>query len=332
MNLSKREPKDVDGQFVGTTGILGLAAYLFFFTILSSTALFLLWPGMSAQGWLALSDEGRYVAIVIAAGVLGSAVHASTTLADYVGNRRVAKSWVLWYISRVFIGGALALIFYITIRAGFFSTAASVGDINLFGVAALAGLVGMFSKGVSDKLSLVFGNIYGEAAPFKNQLEDLTSALGVATLDNYDGFICLSFEKEGGDRITFTEASMLTLKAGELYNLFIWFQPTKAFEGVAEKIEISGGIDSRSTEFIVAPTSDSFSITPAREQIKVDVTQKSARKNFTMVVPKKQDPYEIWVDVFQKNRLVHVASLTFLATSGEGEVSAGEGPDEPVLT
>ena len=50
---------------------------------------------------------------------------------------------------------ALAVIFYTAIRAGFL-TSASASAVSPYGVAALAGLTGMFSKQASDKLSEVF--------------------------------------------------------------------------------------------------------------------------------------------------------------------------------
>lgn len=58
---------------------------------------------------------------------------------------------------------SLALVFYFVIRGGFLSTTGGAQDINPYGIAALAGLVGMFSKQATDKLSEVFGTLFRSA-------------------------------------------------------------------------------------------------------------------------------------------------------------------------
>lgn len=58
---------------------------------------------------------------------------------------------------------ALALVFYFVIRGGFLTTSGGAKDINPYGIAALAGLVGMFSKQATDKLGEVFGTLFRSA-------------------------------------------------------------------------------------------------------------------------------------------------------------------------
>ena len=58
---------------------------------------------------------------------------------------------------------ALALVFYFVIRGGFLTTSGGARDINPYGIAALAGLVGMFSKQATDKLGEVFGTLFRSA-------------------------------------------------------------------------------------------------------------------------------------------------------------------------
>jgi hypothetical protein len=108
-------------------------------------------------------DE-RLIMLVIIAGILGSFVHGATSLADYIGNDNFNKSWTWFYLLRPAIGMALALVFYFVIRGGFLTTSGGAKDINPYGIAALAGLVGMFSKQATDKLSEVFTTLF-RAAP-----------------------------------------------------------------------------------------------------------------------------------------------------------------------
>lgn len=108
------------------------------------------------------SLETRLILLVLLAGAIGSYVHAASSLVDYLGNRTFISSWMWWYLLRPFIGMMLALIFYFVFRGGFITAGVNQGGdaaasfINPFGVAAVAGLVGMFSKIAADKLNEVF--------------------------------------------------------------------------------------------------------------------------------------------------------------------------------
>jgi len=100
--------------------------------------------------------------IVLAAvmGGLGATVFIAVSFSDYVGNRRFERSWLWFYLVRFFVGPALAVIFYFTLRGGFLATSSSGSDINPYGVAAMAGLVGLFSKQAGDKLHQVFDALF----------------------------------------------------------------------------------------------------------------------------------------------------------------------------
>lgn len=129
-------------------------------------------------------DE-RLLLLVIVAGILGAFVHGATSLADYLGNNRFNRSWTWFYLLRPAIGMALALVFYFVIRGGFLSTTGGGEDINPYGIAALAGLVGMFSKQATDKLSEVFGTLF-RAAPGEGDAkrkDPLDGATAVLKLD-----------------------------------------------------------------------------------------------------------------------------------------------------
>lgn len=101
------------------------------------------------------------------AGALGSYVHSTTSFSDYVGNRKLVRSWAWWYILRPLIGISLALVLYFVIRAGFFSPSAEVEATSPYGFAAIAGLVGMFSKQATDKLSELFDTLFKTTEPEK---------------------------------------------------------------------------------------------------------------------------------------------------------------------
>jgi hypothetical protein len=148
------------------------------------------------------SLDERLFLLVIVAGALGSYIHASTSFADYVGNRKFTRSWLWWYILRPFIGVALALISYFVVRAGFLTGGA--GDVNPYGVAALGALSGMFSKQATDKLEEVFTTIF-RPAPGKGDAKRLDK-LGAPTLS---GIGPKEGPAAGGTEVTITGTSFV---------------------------------------------------------------------------------------------------------------------------
>jgi hypothetical protein len=178
------QPKEQEQNAAQPMSRGGIISFGVYFIALSVVLLYLLvsiWPPTISQatpswssqpvsllfGWFQfyLSDEVRLIFIVILAGALGSYVHSATSFSDYVGNRELVRSWSWWYILRPFIGISLALVFYFLIRAGFFSPAAEVEATSPYGFAAIAGLVGMFSKQATDKLSELFDTLFKTAEP-----------------------------------------------------------------------------------------------------------------------------------------------------------------------
>lgn len=121
------------------------------------------WTELVAPEWLGhrpVGPDTRLLLVVLCMGALGSTVHAATSFASYVGNKRIVLSWTWWYLLRPFIGSSLAVLFYFVVRGGFLSTNSAATDISVYGVAAISGLAGMFSKQATDKLREVFDNLF----------------------------------------------------------------------------------------------------------------------------------------------------------------------------
>jgi hypothetical protein len=126
-----------------------------------------------------VSNDVRLILLVMVAGGLGSFIHTATSFGDFVGNQTLSRSWIWWYLLRPFIGMILAVVFYLVIRGGFLSAGTEAGSVNPFGIAALAGLVGMFSKQASDKLNEVFNTLFKTApgAGDSKRKDNLTNPL-----------------------------------------------------------------------------------------------------------------------------------------------------------
>src|SRR5205807_1797066 len=65
---------------------------------------------------------------------------------------QLKRSWMCWYMLRPCIGIALALLFYFVFRGGLLTASSGTAELSVFGIAAMSGLAGMFSRQVMDKL------------------------------------------------------------------------------------------------------------------------------------------------------------------------------------
>jgi hypothetical protein len=109
------------------------------------------------------TEEVAMLALVVCSSALGGSLHSAISFTDYVGNRRLTASWVWWYVLRSLLGTSLAMLFYFALRGGLFGADASTDVINPFGIAALAGLVGLFHKQATDKLRELFDTMFKTA-------------------------------------------------------------------------------------------------------------------------------------------------------------------------
>jgi Putative Ig domain len=139
-----------------------------------------------------ISRELQLILMVLFAGALGSYVHAIKSLADFIGNQTAISSWTSWYITRPFLGGTMAFIFYAVLRGGFLTGApADVNFVNPFGAIAVAALVGMFADKAAQKLAEVFDTFLKAedkrsgklGAPVITKLEPPTVRTGVAPVE-----------------------------------------------------------------------------------------------------------------------------------------------------
>jgi hypothetical protein len=146
-----------DDGLLSSTGIMAFGLYSVFLVLAIVAGLICIWPEDKSD-WLSpvLSSDKRFFLVVALSGSLGSFVHMATSFADFVGNRALRRSWLWWYILRPFIGLSWSLLVYFVLRGVMFSGAASLSNVNPFGIASVAGLIGMFSKQATDKVREIF--------------------------------------------------------------------------------------------------------------------------------------------------------------------------------
>ena len=140
-------------------------------------------PWLGSDRYVELTADVQLLLMVMITGGLGSFVHTATSFTDFVGNEKLTRSWIWWYLLKPFIGMALALIFYVVVRGGLMAGGTEAGKLNVYGIAALAGLAGMFSKQATDKLSEVFDTLFRTAPGVGDakRKDDLNNVLPVLT-------------------------------------------------------------------------------------------------------------------------------------------------------
>lgn len=107
-----------------------------------------------------MSDEIRLLLLVLIVGLVGSYIHTTISFVNFAGNRRLVKSWFWYYVTRPFAGPFLALVFYLALRGGLLAVDVGSESINQYGVLAVSGLAGLFSKQAMSKLKEVFTNLF----------------------------------------------------------------------------------------------------------------------------------------------------------------------------
>jgi len=106
--------------------------------------------------------------LALLAGALGGVLHSLRSIAWYVGERKLRWSWVLYYWCLPFVAAILALLFYLLIRGGLISAQGTTQDISPYGIAAVAGLVGLFSDQAAEMLKKVFTTVFAAAPKGSN--------------------------------------------------------------------------------------------------------------------------------------------------------------------
>jgi len=151
---------------VSLTWAIGIYYFLLF--VVFTYFVFVLWPGMTWDSELNLfgglvrgkiMPETRMLLLVMAIGALGGCIHAAREFSWYVGNRQFRVSWVPWYLLLPLNSMAMALVLYFVIRSGIMSASASLQHINVFGIAALSALMGLFSTHGAKKVEEIFRSL-----------------------------------------------------------------------------------------------------------------------------------------------------------------------------
>jgi len=164
----EKNTKKTDAKTIGALTIVLVMVFFILLTLLSIYTLVQLWPIVESSSTtiqffnatFEISNDGRLLLIVVICGALGSCVHVLRSLSSYIGNEQLTWSWLPSYIFRPFAGSILALVIYLVLRGGLFSSGADLQDTSTFGFAGIATLAGMFSEQAVTKLKEIAEQVF----------------------------------------------------------------------------------------------------------------------------------------------------------------------------
>lgn len=123
-----------------------------------------------------VSTEIRLFVIVALAGSLGGLMHSTRSAAWYVGHGGLRWRWVPYYLVTIALGAGLASVFYLVIRGGVFTGKATSADVNPYGFAAIAALVGLFTEQALVMLKRIASQVFAEAPQGSDNAVDVLTA------------------------------------------------------------------------------------------------------------------------------------------------------------
>ncbi len=124
---------------------------------------------------LLLTRDQQFFVIVALAGAIGAMLHGLRSLSTYIGERYLFRSWIPYYALLPLVGGFLATIVYLVLRAGLLPGATSSSQPDPYGITAIAALVGLFSAQAAEKLKAVFETLFTKAETGSQSVTDIAT-------------------------------------------------------------------------------------------------------------------------------------------------------------
>jgi hypothetical protein len=157
----------MDGEHDDRGIRIAIAVYLYALFALLAVAIVQIWPSHALFGEdakplpasilffkVTISDEMRLLTLVILLGAIGSLAHSFRSFYWHVVRPgKWTPSWLIRYYLQPPAGATIALVFYLFVRAGFWSPDPGGEEEDLVWIAAaLAVMVGMFKEQGASKL------------------------------------------------------------------------------------------------------------------------------------------------------------------------------------
>ena len=181
-----QERTTVGASPVSVPGVVILGTVMAAVALLALYGLWRFWPAASPVtgtapptakfsyfGWhLSLTRDQQFFVTTALAGVIGAMLHGLRSASAYIGERYLFRSWIPYYILLPVVGGLLATIVYLVLRAGLLPGATNSSQPDPYGIAAISALVGLFSAQAAEKLKAVFETLFTKAQTGSQSIMD----------------------------------------------------------------------------------------------------------------------------------------------------------------
>jgi hypothetical protein len=177
-------PEDVQGIGYPLPPTIPIGAWLAFATLVLvlglievlSPSFFILdrFPGLSCGTGDEQCVDGRNLLVSIFAAGVGAMVTTTAGFLEHASEKKdFDVAYVPWYFARPVIGMLLGIIYYFVIKGGLFVTVGEVqsSELNVYGIAGLAALVGLFTKQATEKLRELFETMFVTREQVKEELK-----------------------------------------------------------------------------------------------------------------------------------------------------------------
>ena len=153
-----------------------------------------------------------------------------------------------------------------------------------------------------------------EAVVRSSVTEEIKSIIFGPILDNYRGYVCAKLLCQGQD----VSRTNRVVRCGETCELEVWFQSEEPLEVVTDSVDILDGQDSPLVRFDVRIDSNTVRLSAASHSFDAQPNESTDRHMFRFWAPEDLGKHEIWVEVYQKNRLIQVLSLPIEVVEPDG--------------
>ncbi|MGZ4664726.1 MAG: hypothetical protein ACXV5Q_06645 [Frankiaceae bacterium] len=137
--------------------------------------------------WLGLefspTPQFSLILIVVLTAMAGSVAIAGLVFSNRAGQRMLEQRWEWWYLLRPLCAAAIAVLFYVVVKAGLLSVSnASSGELAF--AAAVGGLAGLFTDRVLAVMRMALGvSSFNNTASERQEAQRTGGANGLFTAD-----------------------------------------------------------------------------------------------------------------------------------------------------
>jgi hypothetical protein len=112
---------------------------------------------------MGLDPDAALLLLVALVGATASLGEETFRFVTHAGRGDLSRRWTWFYALRPIQGAVLAVVVYFALRGGLLGTDSST-PLNPYGLAAIAGLVGLFTRQAFQKMEKVFNTLWGVTA------------------------------------------------------------------------------------------------------------------------------------------------------------------------